>query len=61
MSKKQKKKVLQFLYNRQISQGKGLIITSIIYTYLQLVHVQLITCQFLVSLALKHFAFESGT
>ena len=52
-------------------QGKGLIITSIISTYLQhcnciIVHVHLITCQFLVSLALKHFAFgsfliESGT
>ena len=60
------KSVDWFLYNRQTLQGKGLIITSIISTYLQLVHVHLITCQFLVSLALKHFAFisfliESGT
>ena len=52
--------------NRQALQGKGLITTSIISIYLQLVHVHLITCQFLVSLALKHFAFgsfliESGT
>ena len=45
-----------FLYKRQTLQGKVLIITS---TYLQLVHVHLITCQFLVSLALKHFAFGS--
>ena len=60
------KSVDWFLYNRQTLQGKGLIITSLISTYLQLVHVHLITCQFLVSLALKHFAFgsfliESGT
>ena len=60
------KSVDWFLYNRQTLQGKGLIITSKISTYLQLVHVHLITCQFLVSLALKHFAFgsfliESGT
>ena len=46
------KSVDWFLYNRQILQGKGLIITSIISTYLQLVHVHLITCQFIVSLAL---------
>ena len=48
-----------FLYNRQRLQGKGLIITSIVSTYLQLVHVLLITCQFIISLALKHFAFGS--
>ena len=46
------KSVDWFLYNRQILQGKGLIITSKISTYLQLVHVHLITCQFIVSLAL---------
>ena len=40
-------------------QSKGLIIKSIISTYLQLVHVYLTTCQLLVSLALKHFAFGS--
>ena len=40
-------------------QGKGLIITSIISIYLQLVHIHLITCQFLVSLALKRFVFDS--
>ena len=56
------KSVDWFLYDK----GKGLIRTSIISTYLQLVHAHLITCQFLVSLALKHFAFgsiliESGT
>ena len=45
--------------NRQALQAKGLITTSIISIYLQLVHVHLITCQFLVSLALKHFAFGS--
>ena len=50
----------------KIDKGKGLIITSIISTYLQLVHVHLIISQFLVSLVLKHFAFgsfliESGT
>ena len=55
-----------FLYNRQTLQGKGLIIISKISTYQQLVHVHLITCQFLVSLALKYFTFgsfliESGT
>ena len=61
------KSVDWLLYNSQTLQGKGLIITSIISTYLQLVHVHfLITCQFLMSLALKHFAFgsfliESGT
>ena len=54
------KSVDWFLYNRQTLQGKGLIITSIISTYLQLVHVHLITCQFLVSLALKHFARKKG-
>ena len=55
-----------FLYNRKALQGKKLIITSIISTYLQLVHVNLISCQFSVILALKHFVFgsfliESGT
>ena len=43
--------------NRQTSQSKELITTAIISTYLQLVHVHLITCQFLVILALEHFAF----
>ena len=47
------------LYNRQALQGKGLTITSTIPTYLQLVYVYLMICQFLVILALKHFA--SGT
>ena len=47
----------QGLYNRQTMQSKGLIITAIISTYLQLVHAHLITCQFLVILDLKHFAF----
>ena len=42
-----------FLYSGQTLQGKGLIITSIISTYLQPVHEHLITCQFLVSLPLK--------
>ena len=51
--------MLQFLYNRQTLQGKALIITSIISTYLQLVYVHLITYQFLVNLAWKHFAFDS--
>ena len=46
-----------FLHDRQTLQDKGLIITSIISTYLQLVHVHLFTCQFLVSQVLKHFAF----
>ena len=60
------KSVEWFLYNRQIFQGKGLIITSVISTCLQLVYIHLITCQFLLSLTLKHFAFgsfliESGT
>ena len=44
----------------------AVIITSIISTYLQLVHIHLITCQFPLSLALKYFAsgsflIESGT
>ena len=47
------------LYNRQALQGKVLTITSTIPTYLQLVHVYLIICQFLVILALKYFAFGS--
>ena len=60
------KSVEWLLYNRQTLQGKGLIITSVISTYLQLVHVHSISCQFLVSLALRHSAFgsfltESGT
>ena len=53
------KSVDLFLYNRQKLQGKELILISIISTYFQLVHVHLITCQFLVSLALMHFAFGS--
>ena len=53
------KSVDWFLYNRQALQGKGLSITAIISAYLQLVHVHLITCQFLVILALKHFMFGS--
>ena len=36
-------------------------ITGIISTYLQLVHVPLITRQFLVILDLKHFALDSAT
>ena len=60
------KSVVWFLYNRQTLQGKGLIKTSIISAYFQLVHVRLITCQCLVSLALMYFVFgsfliESGT
>ena len=60
------KSVDWFLYNRQTLQGKGLLIFAIIFTYLQLVHVRLITRQFLVIFALRHFAFgsfliESGT
>ena len=60
------KSVDWFLYNRKTLQSLGLIITAKISTYLQRVHAHLITCQFIVILALKHFAFgsfliESGT
>ena len=55
----QRKSVDCFLYNIKSLQSKGLIIIAIIPTYLQLVHIHLITCQFLVILALKHFAFGS--
>ena len=48
-----------FLYDRQSLEDKGLTISSIISTYLELVHVHLITYQFLVILALKHSAFGS--
>ena len=49
-----------FLYNRQnTAKYKGLILTAIISTYLQLKHVHLFTCQFLVIFTWKHFAFGS--
>ena len=51
------KSVDWFLYIRQTLQSKDLIKTAIISTHLQLAHVHLITCQFLMILALKHFVF----
>ena len=52
-------KVHWFLYNRQTLRSKGLVTAAIISTYLQPVHVYLITCQFLVILGLTHFGFGS--
>ena len=53
-----RKSVDWFVYNNIIDKHckvKGVNYNSKNSTYLQLVHVHLITCQFLMSLALKHF------